>query len=373
MANWLKFGGRPEKAQTNEGGQAEFAAVAENVRDGILIYDPNFRIAFINRAAEEIFGLDAAEVVGRTLGPEDMRSPRLRLLTEVVFPSLAPNVATIQDNTWPQIMDLTFEEPHREFRVTLNRIAGEGGAVTGFLKLVYDRTRERDLMSQQGEFITVAAHQLRTPLTAISWTLEGLDKASGLPAEVATGIKEARGLTARALKIINDLLEAARLEGGRFGFKFQPTEITDLLRTALENAAPVAAAYGVELRSALPSPVTLPLDPERVGLVVTNLIDNAVKYNTKGGFVEVGAARTKDGHFVRVSVKDNGLGISSADQKNLFQKFYRGGNVAQIEPNGSGLGLYIAKNVVQGHGGEIGVISEVGRGSEFWFTLPLNK
>ncbi len=353
--------------------QAEFDAVIQNIRDGVLVYDSNFKVSAMNRAAEGIFGLNAAEVVGRTIGPELAQNPRFRLLAEVVFPSLAPSVTTVRDDAWPQIIDLAFEDPHRELRVTLNRILDERGTMVGFLKLVYDRTREKALLGEQSEFITVAAHQLRTPLTAINWTLENVEKTGGMPAEALRGVKESRGLTERALKIINDLLEAVRLEGGRFGFNFAPTDIGALLGDALTGAKPVAETYGVQIKSNLPAGVVIPVDAERIGLVVANLLDNAIKYNTKGGVVEVGAASTADGKFVRVSIRDNGVGISPDDQKNLFQKFYRGGNVTQIEPNGSGLGLYIAKNIVEGHGGKIGVTSEPGRGSEFWFTLPVKR
>lgn len=347
----------------------ELEAIAENIKEGLIIYDQNFKILAFNRAAEDIFGVDRAEIVGSTMLPEMAQKPQLRLLTEVVFPSLAPSVSAVRDNEWPQIMDIIFEDPHREFRVTLNRVLGNQGEVIGFLKLVADRTREKELLGQQGEFLTVAAHQLRTPLTAINWTLESVVGIKNLPPEAVSGLNEARNLTGRTLKIINDLLEASRLEGGRFGLKKEPTDVAALLEGAVENAKPVAAEYSVGLKLDNIAPATIPMDAERVGLVVANLIDNAIKYNSKNGLVEVGAA--PDGQFIRVSVKDNGIGIAPEDQKNLFQKFYRGGNVAQLEPNGSGLGLYIAKNIIEGHGGRIGVTSEIGRGSEFWFTLPL--
>jgi signal transduction histidine kinase len=368
---FFDFMRRPK--EEGEAGQApaELSAVVQNIREGVLIYDPNYRVLSFNHAAEEIFGVNAAEVVGRAVGPEDVKSPRLRFLVETMFPSLAPSVTTIQDNVWPQIMDLVFEDPHREIRVTLNRIVGERGEVIGFLKLVADRTREKELAGEQNEFITVAAHQLRTPLTAINWTLENLDKTPNLPPEAAMGIRETRGLAGRSLKIINDLLEAARLEGGRFGLKLEPTDLVALLQTAVQNAKPIADAYNVSVKMDPAPTAVVPMDAERIGLVVANLLDNAIKYNVKGGVVTVRVAPDEDRQFIRVSVKDSGVGISPEDQKKLFQKFYRGGNVAQMEPNGSGLGLYIAKNIIEGHGGRIGVVSEVGRGSEFWFTLPI--
>ncbi len=350
---------------------AELNAVLQNISEGVLIYDPNYRILSFNRAAETIFDVNAAEVVGQIIGPEDVKIPRLRFLVEVMFPSLAPSVTTIQDHVWPQIMDLVFEEPHREIRVALNRVMGEGGEVSEFLKIVTDRTREKELSARQNEFLTVAAHQLRTPLTAINWTLESLDKTPNLPPEVATGIQETRGLASRSLKIINDLLEAARLEGGRFGFKMESADLTALLQAAVQNAQPIAEVYQVSIKMDPAPSLPVLMDTERIGLVVANLLDNAIKYNVKGGLVTVRVSPDEDHKFVRVSVKDSGIGITPENQKNLFQKFYRGGNAAQVEPNGSGLGLYIAKNIVEGHGGKIGVISEVGRGSEFWFTLPI--
>ncbi|MCL4404207.1 PAS domain-containing sensor histidine kinase [Patescibacteria group bacterium] len=371
MLNLFGREGKKEADRSAQDTEAEFRAIVENIPEGVLIYDQNFRILAINKAAEDIFGINAVEVLENQISPEMAQKPRFRLLTEVVFPSLAPSVTTIQDNVWPQIMDLVFEDPHREFRVTLNRVTDGTGQAIGFLKLIADRTREKELLSQQGEFLTVAAHQLRTPITALNWTLESIAQTPNIPQPVAGGIQESRNLVGRSLKIINDLLEASRLEGGRFGLKKEPADMAEVVKAAVQGAAPVAEEYGVTLRSNPKGPIVLPFDAERVGLVLANFIDNAIKYNSKGGFVEVDAAPTDDGRSVRVSVKDNGVGIAPEDQKKLFQKFFRGSNITQIEPNGSGLGLYIAKNIIEGHGGKIGVVSEIGRGSEFWFTLPL--
>ena len=114
----------------------------------------------------------------------------------------------------------------------------------------------------------------------------------------------------------------------------------------------------------------LTLDPQKLGVAISNLIDNAVKYNVQNGEVIIGIERLKDKPYVQISVKDTGLGISPEAMSNLFTKFFRAENAVKSVPDGIGLGLYIAKNIIQRHGGEIRAESQVNRGTTFYFTLP---
>ncbi|MEK7087029.1 MAG: ATP-binding protein, partial [Patescibacteria group bacterium] len=115
------------------------------------------------------------------------------------------------------------------------------------------------------------------------------------------------------------------------------------------------------------------IDPQRLGMALANLIENAIKYNVKNGEVTVSVEELKDRPFLKINVSDTGVGVPKEEINKLFTKFYRGENITQVEPNGSGLGLFIAKNIIQNHGGEIGVQSVPGRGSTFYFTLPLKS
>lgn len=348
----------------------ELTSLIQNLKDGVLIYDPAFKILNLNKAAEDIFGLQAKDLIGLTVYPGLIKNSRLKTMTQVVFPSLAPAVSSVSEGGWPQVVDLNLEDPDFKLRTTLNKIEDEKNQTIGFLKIIQDRTREENILESKGEFITTAAHQLRTPLTAIHWTLESLaarEKEPDLKELSADGLKVAE----RALKIINDLLDAAKIEEGKFGYRFEEINLNEFLEEMIGQAKTLAAEYNVKVYFTAAQIYLVRADAEKLGVAVSNLIDNAIKYNTKNGSVTITLGPAPDA--VRLEIKDTGVGIPEEEIKKMFGKFYRGTNVVQIEPNGSGLGLYIAKNIIENHGGKIDLSSVLGRGTTFSITLPLGK
>ncbi|MDO8470332.1 MAG: PAS domain-containing sensor histidine kinase [bacterium] len=347
-----------------------------HLRHPIVFYDPNITILRINRAAEQLFQINAAEIVGKRLEPSAARNPHLKTFTQLLFPSLAPSVVELSEaGMWPQVVVIATEDPHAEFLTTLHRVIDQGGAVVGFLKLIEDRTREQEILKSKTEFITVAAHQLRTPLTAMQWLIDNLAAAgsnSDAP-ELRDGLAELRALSDRTLKITNDLLDAARIEEGKFGYRFEDTDVIALIRRAIQAVHSIAKENQIRVYfSPPPEPRILRVDPTRIETALTNMLDNAIKYNTQNGTVTVLVTDEPEAGMVRVSVEDTGIGVPKDEMGALFTKLHRGSNAQEVQPNGSGLGLYIAKNIIERHGGTIGLTSTLGRGSVGWFTLPID-
>ncbi len=348
-------------------------SIVLNLRDGIVAYDNNFKVIVFNPAAEAIFGLSEAEILGQALGPERAQEPRLRFLIQVIFPSLAPVVVRRSEaGAYPQVIDVSFTDPSKELKVSTDRITDVNGTVVGFVKMVHDRTREVELYKSKSEFVAVAAHQLRTPLTAVHWIFETLSKSNNIvPADKEVVVS---GLTAsqKLLKIVNDLLDVAKIEEGRFGYEFDNADLVEFIAGVLENANVVAKQYGVNLYfdRGNESSLVVRIDASKLGLALSNLIDNAIKYNVKNGSVTVRIARVPDQPYAQVNIEDTGVGIPPEAMKKLFTKFFRAENVMKFQTEGSGLGLYIAKNIVNRHGGTIWAESTIGRGSKFFMTLP---
>ncbi|MFA6494769.1 MAG: ATP-binding protein [Candidatus Paceibacterota bacterium] len=356
-----------------QSGQME--SVISYIGTGVLAYNTNFSVLIFNQAAAEIFGVREEEIVGQVLSTTMVSNPQFKALAQVVFTSLAPSVVQQSDEgVYPSVVDIVFENPHLELRVVTNRIFDAAGQLVGFVKMITNRTREAELLRAKSEFISIAAHQLRTPLTAVTWALEALEKETVTQSQkelIDTGYVASKLM----LKTVNDLLDVSKMEEGRFGYQFADVSIVDFLSTVLADAQVVAGQYGVTLyfqRPAKPVPPVF-IDQQKMSMALFNLLDNAIKYNVVNGEVTIGVHNEDDRPFIKITIQDTGIGIPKDQTEKLFTKFFRGDNAMKVAPNGTGLGLYITKNIIVRHGGSIVVESELNRGTTFSIELPTDK
>lgn len=349
----------------------ELQTIIEEADDGFIIYDTDFKILAVNKPAERITNLTAKEMVGRKFKPNLINEKKFKTISQILFPSLAPFASQISGDSWPQITSLSLENPTLKLRMSLNRILDENKKTIGFLKIIKDETREKNILESKSEFIGIASHQLRTPLTALNWTLEHLSKNLGDKPELQEVAKEGLETSTKAIKTVNDLLDITRIEQGRFGYKFEKTDIAETLKEILKQARFAVEKRRIKIFFEQPQePILANADSQRLGLAFSNLIDNAIRYNKTGGEISVLIERVTGRPFWKIIVSDTGVGIQTEELAKIFTKFYRGTNASQIEPDGNGLGLYIAKNIIESHGGKIEVVSNPGRGSVFQITIP---
>ena len=223
------------------------------------------------------------------------------------------------------------------------------------------------------EFVSIVSHQLRSPLTALKWSLNLLiSKDSNLNQNEREYLEIIREGNERMIKLVNDLLSVTRIEQGRLAYNKEDFDIIKLAESLVLEVKSFADANNVDLKLlGDKGPLNIHADKQYITMVVSNLIDNAIRYIPKTGKVEVVLKKNKN--FVDAKIKDNGIGIPKDEQKNIFHKFFRSTSVMRHRTEGTGLGLYLAKAFVEAHGGRIGFVSTEGAGTTFWFTLPLSK
>ncbi len=355
---------------------ARLQSIISELRDGIMVYDDHFTILEFNKAAEEILGISAKEVLGKSfpLTVKDEVKPQYRLLLMILFPALAPTVIRRSDPSgYPHVSDFTFADPLLELRVTTTEMKDEAGNSVGLMKIIHNQTREISILRSKNEFITIASHQLRTPLTGINWAWETLEHENLTEAQ-RTIVVTGKQSTQHLLDQVEDLLDVAKIEEGRFGYEFAAVDIVPVVQETIASAQPAADSRKIKLYFTAPHEALPPItaDREKISIALSNLIENAIKYNVEGGEVRVGIERVPMKPYIKISVQDTGIGISSDAQGKLFKKFFREESARRLEPSGTGLGLYITKNIVRRHGGTLSVESSERRGSIFSFTLPTN-
>jgi signal transduction histidine kinase len=260
----------------------------------------------------------------------------------------------------------------------LSAIAGQTVLPVRLARL-YDLEREKAAQADAREqverdLLNTVSHELRTPLTAIKTSISGLRAAPGAhpPAEERL-LQNIDRSTERLILLVNDVLDMARLRAGRVTLRCAPVDLGGLVREASVTVRALADAKGQSLELALPGPawatnLTVMGDRRRLEQVLLNILHNAIKYTPAGGVIRVGA--DGDAVSVRVWVRDNGPGIAPADQTHIFERFYVGRGDGGERGDATGLGLAIAHSLIDLHGGSIGVTSQIGAGSTFYFTLP---
>jgi signal transduction histidine kinase len=249
------------------------------------------------------------------------------------------------------------------------------------LVILHDITREKMVERIKTEFVSLAAHQLRTPLSAIKWTLKML-----LDGDLGEITKEQRGFldktyqsNERMISLINDLLNITRIEEGKYLYKPTLADFENIVHFVIDSFQEEIARKKIVLdfqksKTKLPR---ITIDTEKMRLVVQNLLDNAVRYTPLHGritiLLEIIKFHDKDEREIIFSIKDTGVGIPQDQQPRIFTKFFRGANVMRMDTEGTGLGLFISKNIVEAHGGKIWFESEEGKGTTFHFTLPVKE
>ena len=248
-------------------------------------------------------------------------------------------------------------------------------------KRVSERTTEleeankrlRELDKVKTEFISVAAHQLRTPLAAIKWTLSTIIETDedNLTTEQKTLLLKGYESTERIIRLVNQMLVVTRIESGRIQYEFTPIHIENVIDAVLLDFVAVSEEKKVEVVFHKPE-TQLPYvqaDPDKIRSVLQNLIENSMQYTHENGLIELSAEQ--EGEMIKVSVKDNGIGIPKKQQSGIFNKFFRAENASKERTDGSGLGLFVMKNIVENHGGAVGFESEEDVGTTFFFTIPI--
>ncbi len=232
--------------------------------------------------------------------------------------------------------------------------------------------RDVEVSRVKSDFISTAAHQLRTPLTGIRWSLEALQKGQ-LTQEQVPLVNSANDKIKDLVAIVSTLLDISSIESGKYRYHFEPVDVAVLLAEIANDFMPVASerkvSISVDPMSTLPP---IRADRERIKWVLNNLVDNAINYTPAGGTVrllaEAGAGR------VIIRVRDTGIGISEQDRGNIFERFYRAPNAVAKENAGNGLGLYIARTIANDHGGDLNfAANDHGPGTTFALSIPVEN
>ena len=344
---------------------AELAAIVANAEDAIVGRSLDGIITSWNKGAERVYGWKAEEVLGKPIimiAPEELEGEMRKILERVRKDKPIEHYETQRLRKDGKIIDVS---------LSVSAIRDEHGEIVGSSAVARDVTERKQLDRQKSEFIFIASHQLRTPLTAIKWFLEMLlaGDAGKLQETQEKFLKNAFESNERMIDLINDLLSVSRIESGTIELVPVPTNVSEMLKGVVEENMPLAAEKKVTLEL---FPAELPrveIDPKLVRQVFMNLISNAIKYTPSGGTVRVTAGQ--DGAFLTFSVKDTGIGIPPDEVPLLFTKFFRATNAAKSDAEGTGLGLYVVKRIVELSGGSLSFTTALGQGSSFTFTLPV--
>ncbi len=362
MADRLAQYRRSSLGELLQAQQASQAAI-DSLPDPVLVLDPAGAILNLNGAADAMLHLGGA--AGGSLSSLD---PGLRAVVERVLQHVVSGRGAYVPRGFEDAVRISSPEGDRHLLPRATPLYSEEGGVVGATIVLQDVTRLMRFDELKNDLVATVAHEFRTPLTSLRMAIhlcaEGI--VGPLNEKQADLMGAAREDCERLQSIVDDLLDLSRIQAGRIDLKIERLEADALLEGAAASVRSAADAAGIALSVSAPdTPVAVRADPERAQLVLTNLLANAVRHTAAGGRVEVRAATAGD--FIRFEVRDTGEGIPKEHLERIFEKFYR---VPGARSGGVGLGLYISREIVHAHGGEVGVESTPGRGSTFWFTLP---
>ncbi|KKR54360.1 MAG: Multi-sensor signal transduction histidine kinase [Candidatus Curtissbacteria bacterium GW2011_GWA1_40_24] len=341
-------------------------AMISSVGDGLVATDRDGTILLMNPAAEKMLLQNAKEVIGKnyveTVPAADKEG-------KIIPGEKRPLLAVLKHGK-----SFTNHKNGSKFpaAITTSPINYQN-SIIGAIITFRDVTHEKEVDRMKTEFISLASHQLRTPLSAISWLVELLQNgdAGQLNRQQLDLLGDIYQSNKRMIQLVSDLLNISRMETGRIIIDPKPTHLGQLLEEVLKELKPKINSKRQKLIiSYHPDLSEINIDPNLIRAVYLNLISNAIKFTPEDG--EITVIISKKGEEIISQITDSGLGIPKKEQGKIFQKFYRGSNVVKKVFEGTGLGLYLVKSIILASKGKIWFKSQENKGTTFWFSLPIS-
>ncbi|MDP2630253.1 MAG: PAS domain-containing sensor histidine kinase [Candidatus Uhrbacteria bacterium] len=350
---------------------AKDEAMLASIGDGLVATDKEGRITLVNDAFEKILGWDQSEVKGKLFSEvvhmADEFGKELAISERLLTKVLKGHTTTTTTTTTG-----AYQRKDGAFFPVAFTIAPiiVDAKIAGVVEVFRDITHEKELDRMKSEFIAIASHQLRTPLTSIQWVVERFTKKEALTPKGKEYLNDIHLSVKRLNELVDLLLNLSRIEEGKVGITPEPVEVIGFVKSFLSENVPLQDKKGLKVVFE-DHPVELRVKTDKSALrnIVQGVFSNALEYTPAGGRIDVSIQKNDD-IFV-IKIKDTGIGIPKAEQSHIFEKFVRANNAKLYKTDGTGIGLYIAKRATDLLGGEIRFESEEGKGSTFFVSLPL--
>lgn len=354
------------------------------IADAVVAVDCDQNVVMFNAAAQKLTGWDEKSAKGihynLIFKLHDQKDAELSPAND----PFGQAISTQQPFSTDQYYMLDKNNQKISFSIAIAPTNDATGKVNGAIGVFHDISEQKAAARERNEFISTASHEMRTPVAAIEGYLAMAmnPKLAETDERAKNFIGKAHDASVHLGRLFRDLLSVTKIEDRRLTIKIGSFNLTDLLRSVVTEMDIIAHAKSISLESPFSQAAQtsdkrivpaymVRADPDRLREVLSNLIDNAIKYSQPNSSVKIDISTNSN--FAEVRITDHGIGISAEDQKHLFQKFYRVNNSYTREVGGTGLGLYIARNLIELFGGKIWLESEEGKGTTFHFTLPLDK
>jgi len=335
----------------------KLAAIFNSMIEGVIVIDKAGYIISVNPTIEKIFSILRKDVEGKIF----LEAVRNNDIAEVISAALKRGKSVSSE------IALIYPV-HRVFEVNATPIF-DNNIISGCLVVVHDITEIRRLETVRSDFVANVSHELKTPLTSIKGFVETLlEGALDDKENNRHFLKIIRDHAERLDNLVNDLLSLSHLESKEIILKKTSFNLKQQVEGVISGFGSQLKKKDIEIKNELSAGISVTADKDRLGQVVTNLMDNAIKFNKEKGFVRVYGEEIND--KVKITVEDSGIGIPEKDISRIFERFYRVDKARSRELGGTGLGLSIVKHIVELQGGSVGVESTEGLGSKFWFILP---
>ncbi|WP_379092473.1 PAS domain-containing protein [Pedobacter sp. UC225_65] len=355
-----------ERTQLYKESQEYLTSIVETLRESLLVMDKEYRILSANNHFLNTFKVSLNETIGRPLyelGNGQWNIPELKKMMEEILPTNNPVLDYEVEHEFPHI-------GKKLMLLNAHRIELEGQYKDWILLAIEDITERRAIQQRKDDFLSIASHELKTPLTTIVGYMQLMDKLMPDNAsEKFKGVVEKTGKYVKRLnQLLGELLDVSRIQTGNIELHREPFDFDRMIVETIDAIRAATPKRKIEVNGKTGRDFNG--DESHLVQVLSNLLSNAIKYSPENSTVEVQVSTISD--FMKVSVIDKGMGIAIDEQAKVFDRFYRVGEVQRQYP-GMGIGLYICQQIITNHGGTIWVESEKSKGSVFSFTLPINS